>query len=178
MNNRHFVFVCAAASLLGLAVAACAADENDASPANSQDAIQGAPARSASRPADPCTYIKCSAGYRCDPKVGSCVPEAPAPAPAPLSGPALVCPVTKCTSGFHCEEPVGCVPDADDCSTAKCSAGTTNVPGLGCCLATCGGFLGAPCAGGTTCVDDPTDDCDPKRGGSDCMGVCVGAPAK
>jgi len=38
----------------------------------------------------------------------------------------------------------------------------------------CGGFAGIQCAG--TCVDDPTDDCDPKSGGADCMGLCVMPP--
>jgi hypothetical protein len=38
----------------------------------------------------------------------------------------------------------------------------------------CGGFAGLVCPDGLTCVDDPTDDCDPERGGADCMGVCVG----
>lgn len=39
----------------------------------------------------------------------------------------------------------------------------------------CGGFLGTPCEGaGKVCVDDPSDDCDPKHGGADCIGICVG----
>lgn len=37
----------------------------------------------------------------------------------------------------------------------------------------CGGFAGLRCPDGLTCIDDPRDDCDPKRGGADCMGVCV-----
>jgi len=37
----------------------------------------------------------------------------------------------------------------------------------------CGGFAGTPCPGGLTCVDDPTDDCDPMMGGADCIGICV-----
>ncbi|MBI4509231.1 MAG: protease complex subunit PrcB family protein [Deltaproteobacteria bacterium] len=36
----------------------------------------------------------------------------------------------------------------------------------------CGGIAGFPCPGLGTCVDDPTDDCDPRRGGADCGGVC------
>ena len=38
----------------------------------------------------------------------------------------------------------------------------------------CGGFAGLECPRGMTCEDDPTDDCDPMRGGADCIGVCVG----
>lgn len=40
--------------------------------------------------------------------------------------------------------------------------------------APCGGFAGIPCEGpGEVCVDNPSDDCDPKHGGADCIGVCV-----
>jgi len=37
----------------------------------------------------------------------------------------------------------------------------------------CGGIAGIPCEGGETCIDDPSDDCDPKHGGADCGGICV-----
>lgn len=37
----------------------------------------------------------------------------------------------------------------------------------------CGGFIGAPCPSGYTCVDDPSDACDPNNGGADCSGICV-----
>lgn len=36
----------------------------------------------------------------------------------------------------------------------------------------CGGIAGIRCPQGKTCVDDPADDCDPKRGGADCPGIC------
>ena len=36
----------------------------------------------------------------------------------------------------------------------------------------CGGFAGTPCPGIGKCVDDPSDDCDPKAGGADCIGIC------
>ena len=39
--------------------------------------------------------------------------------------------------------------------------------------AMCGGIAARPCATGLTCVDDPTDSCDPKAGGADCGGICV-----
>ena len=38
---------------------------------------------------------------------------------------------------------------------------------------TCGGIAGFPCPGDKTCVDDPSDNCDPARGGADCGGICV-----
>ncbi|SNX58818.1 hypothetical protein SAMN06296273_0283 [Nitrosomonas ureae] len=37
----------------------------------------------------------------------------------------------------------------------------------------CGGIAGFPCPEAMKCVDDPTDDCDPTKGGADCAGVCV-----
>jgi hypothetical protein len=37
----------------------------------------------------------------------------------------------------------------------------------------CGGIAGFPCPAGKKCVDDPSDDCDPARGGADCGGICV-----
>lgn len=37
----------------------------------------------------------------------------------------------------------------------------------------CGGFAGLTCPDGQTCVDDPSDDCDPDNGGADCVGMCV-----
>ena len=37
----------------------------------------------------------------------------------------------------------------------------------------CGGFGGFPCPEGYACIDDPSDDCDPQRGGADCSGICV-----
>lgn len=36
----------------------------------------------------------------------------------------------------------------------------------------CGGIAGIPCPAGYKCVDDPSDSCDPKKGGADCGGIC------
>lgn len=36
----------------------------------------------------------------------------------------------------------------------------------------CGGFAGFACPDGMTCVDDPSDSCDPATGGADCIGYC------
>ena len=38
--------------------------------------------------------------------------------------------------------------------------------------APCGGVTGIPCPQGCVCVDDRSDDCNPKRGGADCPGIC------
>lgn len=36
----------------------------------------------------------------------------------------------------------------------------------------CGGITGAKCPDNQTCVDDPSDNCDPTRGDADCGGIC------
>ena len=36
----------------------------------------------------------------------------------------------------------------------------------------CGGIAGIACAANEDCVDDPTDGCDPTKGGADCSGIC------
>ena len=60
-------------------------------------------------------------------------------------------------------------------ATGQC--GWTVTAALARCLSaageTCGGFAGKPCRGGSACIDDPNDDCDPANGGADCGGVCV-----
>ena len=40
----------------------------------------------------------------------------------------------------------------------------------------CGGFAGLPCGPDEECVDDPSDACDPKKGGADCGGICIPKP--
>ena len=40
-------------------------------------------------------------------------------------------------------------------------------------LPRCGGLAGFRCPGNLRCIDLPGDDCDPARGGADCIGVCV-----
>ena len=40
---------------------------------------------------------------------------------------------------------------------------------------TCGGIAARPCPDGHACIDDPRDDCNPKKGGSDCSGICQGS---
>ena len=46
-------------------------------------------------------------------------------------------------------------------------------PDRDCAQASCGGIAGIQCAAGHECVDDPSDECDPARGGADCAGLCV-----
>jgi hypothetical protein len=62
---------------------------------------------------------------------------------------------------------------------ANGQCGWTLAASLASCLSargeTCGGITGKPCAAGSTCVDDPNDDCHPSTG-ADCGGVCVIGP--
>jgi hypothetical protein len=75
--------------------------------------------------------------------------------------------------------------DGETCCNASC--GICTKPGEGCTKQLCppddpggggkdpqrcGGFGGFPCPGLGECVDDPSDDCDPKNGGADCGGIC------
>lgn len=73
-----------------------------------------------------------------------------------------VCATVRCRRGTHCCPDCGrvCIPDTVSCKEA--------CPGT-----FCGGIAGIPCPDGFTCIDDPRDDCDPKRGGADCGGICV-----
>lgn len=43
-------------------------------------------------------------------------------------------------------------------------------------VASCGGITGALCPAGKRCVDNPNDTCVPKKGGADCIGMCVPIP--
>ena len=110
---------------------------------------------------NPCAAILCLEGTECVvletyPPQARCVPITPQPGP---------CATIKCASGTHCEaQQVVCV-------RAPC-------PPIGRCVADqppvrCGGFAGIRCPGAGICEDDPSDSCDPRRGGADCGGLCA-----
>jgi len=68
----------------------------------------------------------------------------------------------------NCAEDEACVYDpAADCFDCDCPTICVRINPF------CGGFAGLPCPSGLTCIDDPTDDCDPLCGGADCGGICV-----
>jgi hypothetical protein len=71
----------------------------------------------------------------------------------------------KCDLGSHCELV------QVECIQAPCPPEKQCVPDEE--KKFCGGFAGLECPGGGTCVDDPSDDCDPMHGGADCGGICV-----
>jgi hypothetical protein len=78
-------------------------------------------------------------------------------------GPADPCAAVRCAAGTHC------VATDIVCITTPCDPVAECVPDG---PARCGGIAGIPCPDGQTCVDDPGDSCDPKRGGADCGGIC------
>jgi len=91
------------------------------------------------------------------------------------------CAVTLCRRGTQCVVVPGhppraeCVP-IDRCSRVRCRAGTHCEDGT--CVPDepkvfCGGIAGIPCPGAGQCIDDPSDNCDPRNGGADCGGMCV-----
>jgi hypothetical protein len=89
----------------------------------------------------------------------------------------------SCPTGFDCHLPAN-IPDAP----GKCEAKPQCVQNIMCmrtshwdknqcaCVAnpSCGGFAGLACPSGyASCIDNPSDGCDPAKGGADCPGVCV-----
>lgn len=86
-----------------------------------------------------------------------------------LAAPEATPPVCGGREGTECPWGMTCVDDPDD---ACDPAAGEECPGL-CEPALCGGLLGLICSKGQVCVDDPSDTCDPKRGGADCIGLCV-----
>ena len=90
-------------------------------------------------------------------------------------GQPVECGPTTCARGqVCCNESCGiCTPPGGFCTQQFCGdpdPGPEPMPPSG---PSCGGIAGIPCAGAATCVDDPSDDCDPENGGADCGGVCV-----
>lgn len=76
--------------------------------------------------------------------------------------PHILAPCTQCPGGtFAC--PIAL------CRDGVCGAAFESCPDP----AFCGGIAGFPCPDGSTCIDDPGDDCDPRNGGADCGGICV-----
>jgi hypothetical protein len=57
----------------------------------------------------------------------------------------------------------------NECEAARASVA---VAYDGPCAPFCGGFAGLACPGSGTCVDNPTDGCDPSGGGADCASLC------
>ncbi|KAK1569493.1 uncharacterized protein LY79DRAFT_528563 [Colletotrichum navitas] len=70
---------------------------------------------------------------------------------------------TPCPASFECiKNPFdsGCGPACDG-------------PGICVVPIPCSGVAGTNCPDGKICVDDPRDDCNPGKGGADCIGLCI-----
>lgn len=85
-----------------------------------------------------------------------------------------------CREDSECFAPAGPCRECPDgstfsCPTAVCDSGQCKVEQEPCPPVACGGIAGLPCPPDMSCVDDPADDCDPKRGGADCIGICTEA---
>jgi hypothetical protein len=104
----------------------------------------------------------------------------------PIETDASACAAVLCPVDTTCEvidgEP-NCTPietDASACAAVLCPVNTTCevIDGIPNCTPItpdaplCGGFAGLTCPGEGTCVDDPSDNCDPENGGADCGGIC------
>ncbi|HEU4577700.1 MAG TPA: hypothetical protein VFS67_05570 [Polyangiaceae bacterium] len=112
--------------------------------------------------------------FDASPDVCACVPEEP---------PVDACASVRCRAGTHCEvidDRAQCIVDeqVNPCAAVLCPAPSTCevVGGQGVCTPIettfCGGIAAFPCPGSGTCVDNPNDGCDPRRGGADCGGIC------
>ena len=74
------------------------------------------------------------------------------------------CTATTCLTGSHCDL------QAVQCVKAPCDPVPVCVPNAPNVM--CGGIAGFACPGTGTCIDDPSDDCSPSKGGADCSGIC------
>lgn len=113
-----------------------------------------------------------------------CEPNSPDADAGPVAH-GVMCGTKACASGaVCCDASCGlCGSSSEACAKQHCPAsgdaggasppagkGGSTSPAKG---VQCGGFAGRPCAGLGRCEDDPSDSCDPKRGGADCGGLCI-----
>lgn len=116
---------------------------------------------------------------------GRCIPTKLPPIteePTPLPTPTVTRRTTKTPTptyapcgGFR-PSPISCPKGqicVDDPRIGGCGMACDG-PGICVTPEFCGGFAGFPCKDkNKICIDDPRDDCDPRRGGADCGGICV-----
>jgi hypothetical protein len=127
-------------------------------------------------PVDACASVRCRAGTHCEvveERAQCIVDEQVNP-----------CAAVLCPAPSTCEVVDGqavCTPidPPNPCAAASCPTNTSCdvVDGQAVCTPLepapfCGGIAGIDCPGSGTCVDDPSDGCDPERGGADCGGIC------
>lgn len=142
----------------------------------------GPPMKAPANSERPCGFkiAPCPSGTTCVARDPSCPPKKGENCAGTCKASA---PATKYKScgGFRvsgpatCNEKAGEVCIDDPVALAQGSCGMAcDRPGICVIPQMCGGFAGFACKDPTkTCYDDPRDDCDPKRGGADCSGLCI-----
>ncbi len=104
---------------------------------------------------------------QCDPETGAdcggtCQPVEPERCETDADCPAIKAECSMCPDGS-----AAC--PYSSCVNGQCQVGMPACPSP----SGCGGIAGITCKPGYTCVDDPTDRCDPTTGGADCPAICV-----
>lgn len=79
------------------------------------------------------------------------------------------CAAVLCLAGAHCEVQPPAVCKQEPCPPVAVCVSDTKPPAA----PACGGIAGKPCPGMGNCADDPSDSCDPEKGGADCGGICT-----
>jgi hypothetical protein len=110
-----------------------------------------------------CPQIACPRACRLDQRVAQCNPgtkQCEMVEIADIACGGFVANAHQCPAGYECSHtsPTFINPDLP----GKCVAQPQH----------CGGLANLPCPSGQTCVDDPSNNCDPAKGGADCLGIC------
>ncbi len=128
------------------------------------------------RPCGGLVGATCPAGFECvDDRRDECDPDSGG---ADCPGVCMPATTPQCRADDECPHVLApcslCADGSYACPRSQCREGVCSVvfeactgPGF------CGGIAGFSCPPGSTCIDDPKDDCDPNQGGADCGGVCV-----
>jgi hypothetical protein len=152
----------ALAALLGCGVAACSGGEVSSEEALGSDQEALMIGKVCAGPSG----AECAESDYCSAKVGQCPDQQHSGvcAPKPIACTQVYRPVCGCDGNTY----------GNACQAAAVGVSVASVGPCAEAPAFCGGIAGIPCADGQICIDDPRDDCDPKHGGADCGGICVG----
>jgi hypothetical protein len=125
---------------------------------------------------DACAGVRCRAGTHCEVVGGDAAACVADEAPNPCA--AVLCPAPSTCDVVNGEAVCTPIEQPNPCAAVLCPAPSTCdvVDGKAVCTPIaptfCGGIAAFPCPGSGSCVDNPADDCDPRRGGADCGGIC------